>query len=231
MKVIMPVYNVDERFINLTDLAMLSLRPCDLTIVDNASTIGGGQLREWADTYVRNKTNLGYARAVNQGLKLCDKGELMAVANNDIRVSPGWDEVAKEILEDPLVVSVHFTMIPYEQPFNLGDKVWTTGKERWCTGSFFVMRNWELYDENFLNSYDDWDMHLRMYKAGLRTAYTNRAQYQHMNSFTQVIIPDRERVDGNNRNYFIMKHGDTPENIWTKLFPDQMAQDYQGGFE
>lgn len=227
----MPVFNVDEQFVNLTDLAIQSLRPCELIIVDNASTCGCGLLREWADTYIRNKTNLGYAKAVNQGLKLCEKGELVAIANNDIRVSSGWDTIAGEIMQNENIASVHFTMLPYDQPFSLGDKVWITGKERWCTGSFFVMRADWRFDEGYLNSYDDWDLHLRMYQAEYNTAYTNKAQYQHMNSFTQQIIPDREERDKKNRDYFVKKHGDTPENIWQKMFPVQMVQNYQQGFE
>lgn len=230
--VIMPVFNIDEQFVNLTDLAIQSIKPEPLVIVDNASTVGAGSLREWADIYIRNKTNLGYAKAVNQGLRLCSSDEFVCVANNDIRVSGGWEQVAFDIFrEDPLVASVHFKMIPYDEPFNFGDKIWKTGKERWCTGSFFVMRNSWSFDGEYLNSYDDWDLHLRMYRANYKTAYTNKAQYQHMNSFTQFIIPQREEIDKKNREYFIKKHGDTPENIWQKMFPDQMSQDYQGGFE
>ena len=231
MKVIMPVFNVDEQFVNLTDLAIQSLRPCEMVIVDNASTVGTGSLREWADVYVRNKNNIGYAKAVNQGLKLCNKGELLAIANNDIRVSPGWEKVAMEIMKDEKVASVHFTMLPYDQPFNLGDKVWITGKERWCTGSFFVIRNEWLFDEGYLNSYDDWDINFRKYQLGYKTAYTNKAQYQHMNSFTQQIMPEREAINEKNRQYFIKKHGSEPETLWQEMFPEQMAQDYQGGFE
>jgi GT2 family glycosyltransferase len=215
----------------MTENAIESIRPEHLIIIDNASPVGGGQLREWADTYVRNKENLGYAKAVNQGLKLSPTAELIAICNNDIRVSPDWEPIAKEIMKDLSIMSLHFTMLPYDQPFNLGDKIWKTGKERWCTGSFFVMRNSGLFDENFVNSYDDWDIHYRMYQKGFKTAYTNKVQYQHMNSFTQIMIPQREEQDKKNREYFIQKHGDTPENLWMKMFPDQMDQDYQGGFE
>jgi GT2 family glycosyltransferase len=227
MRVIMPVYNVDEQFINLTDLAIQSLGKVELIVVDNASPVGGGQLRGCADTYIRNKENLGYAKAVNQGLKLCETGEIVAVANNDIRVSPNWQEIALDILQDQKVGSVHFRMLRYDEPFILGTSVWPSGKERWCTGSFFVMRNKWLFDENFLNSYDDWDIHKRMYDEGYKTAYTNKAQYQHMDSFTQGIIPEREERDKKNREYFIKKHGDEPEKIWMDMFPDQMNQPYK----
>jgi len=231
MKAIIPCWLINEDLINLTKSAVNSLGEVELIVIDNGSPMGGGLLRELADVYIRNKENKGYAIAVNQGLKLCEKSETVAVVNNDTRVSEGWEKVATEILEDPLVMSVHFKMIPYDEPFNLGDKVWITGKERWCTNSFFVMRNSGLFDENLLNSYDDWDQHFRMYQKGFKTAYTNKAAYQHMDSFTQQFNPDRVEINKKNLEYFIKKHGDTPENLWQKMFPEQMSQDYRKGFE
>ena len=231
MKTIIPCWLITEQLKELTQNTVNSLGETELIIVDNGSPLGGGYLREIADVYIRNKENLGYAKAVNEGLRLCDQGELVAVANNDIRVSEGWQKIAEEIMQDPLVMSVHFKMIPYNEPFSLGDKVWITGKERWCTNSFFVMRNCGLFDENFLNSYDDWDLHYRMYQKGFKTAYTNKASYQHMDSFTQQFVPDRNENDIKNKEYFVKKHGDLPEKLWEKMFPLQMSEDYRGGFE
>lgn len=231
MKVIMPVWLINEDLVQLTKNAVGSLGKVELIIIDNASSMGGGLLREMADVYIRNKENLGYAKAVNQGLKLCEHAESVAIANNDIRVSPNWQEVSEEILKDPLVMSVHFKMVPYYAHYLTGDKTWITGKERWCTNSFFVMRNSGLFDENFFNSYDDWDLHARMYAKGFRTAYTNKAAYQHMDSSTQQFIPDRTENDKKNREYFIKKYGEEPEAMWARLFPDQMSQDYREGFE
>src|SRR5689334_15620135 len=87
--VIMPVWAIDDETMVLTKNAVDSLRvtPIRLIIIDNGSTVGGGLMRQWADVYVRNKENLGYAKAVNQGLMLC-RGKTVAIANNDIRVSP-----------------------------------------------------------------------------------------------------------------------------------------------
>jgi len=227
MKVIMPVFNVNEQFVNLTDLAIQSLGKCELILVDNGSTVGAGLLRDWADIYIRNKNNLGYAKAVNQGLKLCEKGELVAVANNDIKVSEGWEAIAEEIMQDKSIGSLHFTMLPYDEPFRLGDKVWITGKERWCTGSFFVMRNNWLFDENFLNSYDDWDLGFQIRTGGYKQAYTNRLQYQHMDSFTQQIMPDRAERDKKNAEYFKQKWGNYAEVLFEKEFPGELSKPWK----
>ena len=147
--VIMPVWIINEELRVLTMQAIQSLGKVNLIIVDNGSPLGGGYLRSVADIYIRNKENLGYAKAVNEGLKL-SKNEMKAVSNNDIRVSPNWQEVAMEVFEDDDVYSCHFRMTDYETPFTYGDQIFIGGRERWCTSSFFVIKSWkpQLYEKN-----------------------------------------------------------------------------------
>src|SRR3990167_1626078 len=226
--VIVPVWITDEETLALTEAAVASLVPHKrLIVIDNASTLGGGRLREMADVYIRNKENLGYAKAVNQGLKLA--GKIAAVANNDIRVSSNWWKTSQEILKDFLVGTIHFRMIPYDSPFNLGFETHKIGRERWCSGSFFVMRNEWAFDENFLNSYDDWDLQTEIRKDGSFTVYSNKAEYQHRDSHTQLKIVDETRVerDKKNREYFKSKHREYPEDMYWRLFPEQMSQPWK----
>lgn len=230
MKIIIPVWAIDAETINITEEAINSLQGNEIVIVDNGSTVGGGQLREWADLYIRNKTNLGYAKAVNQGLKLT--GFPVVVSNNDIRVSPNWSEVTEEILKDPDVGTVHYRMTLYDEPFKYGAHTWKTGRERWCTGSFFVINKEMYFDENFLNSYDDWDLQTRMRAEGYKTVYTTKASYQHFDSFTQKKIVNTEREERNQRNreYYKSKHKEYPEELYMRMFPEQFARDWRTGF-
>jgi len=228
---IMPVWIVNEELRVLTMQAIQSLGKVNLIIVDNASTLGGGYLRSVADIYIRNKENLGYARAVNQGLKL-SKNEVKAIANNDIRVSPNWQEVVKEVFADnDDVYSCHFRMTDYDTPFTYGDQIFIGGRERWCSSSFFVIRSWnpQHYDEEYLNSYDDWDYWKRIRESGWKQAYTNKAIYQHNHSFSQKLNPEREANDLRNKEYFKKKFGEYAEEDFAKQFPDQMAENYQEG--
>ena len=230
MRVIIPCWIINEGLVNLTENAVNSIRQAKDTkiiIVDNGSPLAGGLLRELADLYIRNKENLGYAKAVNQGLKMCDKGEPVVVANNDVRVPPQWQDVALEILKDKKICSVHYRMIAYDQPFNPGNETWATGKERWCTSSFFVVRNLQLYDENFFNSYDDWNYWKEFRMKGYTTAYTNKAEYQHMDSYTQQFIPQRGENDARNREYFKKKWGMYPEEDFEKSFPGQLSMPWR----
>lgn len=221
MKIIMPVWAIDDATINITENAIESLKGNEILIVDNGSTVGAGKLREMSDIYIRLKQNMGYAKAVNIGLKQCLM-ETVAIANNDIRVSPNWETVSKEIMDMDGVGSVHFRMIPYDQPFNPGTDVWTTGKERWCSSSFFVVRAVQLYDEGFLNSLDDLDYWRRFREKGFKTAYTNKAEYQHMDSFTQQKIEKRSENDMKNHEYYRHKYGETSDEWLMRMYPDQM---------
>jgi len=222
----MPVWSVDDATINITEATVDSLKGHELIIVDNGSTLGAGKLREWASVYIRNKDNFGYAYAVNMGLKLF-LGETVAVANNDIRVSPNWAEVANEVINMEGVGSVHFRMIPYNEPFSYGKDDWIKGKERWCSSSFFVLRNVQLFDDNFINSCEDWDFWYRFRRKGFNTAYTNRACYQHFDSFTQQRVLDRDKNDIKNREYYKFKHGYYPDEQFAKLYPTQMEEKWR----
>ena len=191
---------------------------------------GGGFLREKADIYVRNKENLGYAKAVNEGLKLA-RTKFIAVANNDVRVSSNWQAVAREILRTPKTYSCHFRMTDYEVPFEYGQKIAHEGMERWCTSSFFVISSNSpyLYDENFgIAGYEDYDYWWRVRKDGWKTAYTTKAVYQHHHSFTQNLLNQEERVrrDEKSREYFKQKWGEYPDELFKRTYPEQWAQNY-----
>lgn len=229
----MPCFNVNDELVALTKNAVESFGDVHLIVVDNASPVGGGYLRSIADVYVRNRENKGYAVAVNQGLDLA-KTKLVAVSNTDVRVSPNWQEVATQaFLHDVPIGSLYFRMTDYDVPFAYGKQLVFTGKERWCTGSFFVLdtATGVRFDETFFNSYCDWDFGMRIRARERATAYTDRACYQHRHSSTQVLIPEREENNRRNAEYFKAKWGKYAEELFAEQFPDQMAQDYASGFD
>ncbi len=81
----------------------------EVVVVDNASgdgTLEACQELARLDRRVRviaNRENLGFPRAVNQGVG-ASHGELLALLNNDVVVTPGWGEaLAVELLQHPEV--------------------------------------------------------------------------------------------------------------------------------
>jgi O-antigen biosynthesis protein len=99
--VIVPCYilpNKDAELLRFTQACFVSLRThcpdVELVVVDNGSPIGVDYLEEQADVYIRNEENLGYAPAVNQGLKAASSEWLIA-SNNDIVFIHDWVGTAK----------------------------------------------------------------------------------------------------------------------------------------
>jgi len=226
MKIVLPAWILNDSLMNLTETTVKSFRESgehEIIIIDNGSPLGGGLLRELADIYLKVKVNRGYSGAVNLGLRLCEHTETVCIANNDIRVPQQWATVAEDILKDETIGSVHYRMIPYDQPFNPGNETWSTGKERWCTSSFFVVRKLQLYDEGYKSGVEDWDYWKRMRDRGLTTAYTNKAEYQHLDSSTLKVSPSNNENQIHNVKYFISKWGKTPEEDFEERFPGMLA--------
>lgn len=230
----MPVHIPTDKHLELTKNAIASLGKIkELIIIDDCSPIGGGYLRSVADIYVRNKENIGYGRSVNRGLKLFT-GDYVAISNNDIRISPNWQEVVKEVFITETVYSCHFRMTGYDEPFEYGDKIAWTGKERWCHASFFVINPQKAlfyYDENYFNTFDDWDYWHTVRLAGFKQAYTDKAAFQHIDGATIPTLSGHDKRNKDNYEYFIEKWGDTPENLFSKDFPKQMLVNYWDGFK
>jgi GT2 family glycosyltransferase len=227
--VVIPCWILNEQILELTTNCIDSLGDVFLIIIDNASPMGGGYLREKADLYVRNKENLGFAKAMNQGIKLA-KTKYVALVSNDTRPSPNWQEVAREVLDKPDTFSCHFRMTNYDVPFVYGNETLYKGKERWCTAAFFVInKKYNLFfDEDYFNSFEDWDLAYRVTQRGWHTAYTNKACFQHHHSFTQKFVGFKGSDE--NRKIFIKKHGKDPDELLAELYPEQVKQDYYEGF-
>jgi GT2 family glycosyltransferase len=78
----------------------------EIIVVDNASTdMTPGYLERLADQsrrirYLQNDENVGFAVAVNQGLRAA-RGHLLVLLNNDTMVAPGWIDRLEGHLRDP----------------------------------------------------------------------------------------------------------------------------------
>lgn len=227
-------YDFNDELYELTKNACKTLKADECILIDNASTVGK---IEWGDKRIKNKNNLGYCRAVNQGFKE-STSELIAVCNNDIRVSPNWRVVAEEIFnEDSKVGTMHFKMIPYDEPFNLGYDIWITGKERWCHASFYVIRREAIPEGGYFEGYkeggyDDYDFFHRMRDInGWKQAYTNRAQFQHRDSSTYEALDERDNNraarDFRNRELYKKRFGEYPDTQFIVKYSEQMSIPYK----
>jgi GT2 family glycosyltransferase len=96
VSVIIPCYLLPDKegeLLTFTQDCINSLRTFssdfELILIDNGSPCGTDYLMSEADIYIRNRVNLGYGPAVNQGLKVA-RGEWLVVANNDLVFIHDW---------------------------------------------------------------------------------------------------------------------------------------------
>jgi len=74
----------------------------ELIFIDNGSTLAGtGTFFSQADIIVKNKHNLGFAPAINQGVYLA-RGEYIVAINNDVIVWPGWLDALINVFKQDL---------------------------------------------------------------------------------------------------------------------------------
>lgn len=77
----------------LASLERQVFKDFEVVLVDNGSTDGSVKYAKaefpWLDNVIENPSNLGFARACNQGIE-ASRGDLVALLNNDTEAEPSW---------------------------------------------------------------------------------------------------------------------------------------------
>ena len=141
----------------------------ELILVDNGSPIGGDYMRRVADICVRNSSNLGFALAVNQGLKLAH-GEWLVVMNDDVEVMPDWLETMRAAWGSRTgAVSSHLHDADPEHRAGRGHYDVPMGHmfgALWMTRRKVIEEVGYLDEEYGLGYYEDKDFWMRLLTAG-----------------------------------------------------------------
>jgi GT2 family glycosyltransferase len=211
-----PVVSILLVLFNQAELTYTCLRglrraldaPCELIIVDNASSDRTGELLDRIDgaTVVRNAENLHFLRGVNQGAELA-RGRHLLLLNNDTRLTAGSIAAAVERLESEADLgAVGGRIILLDGKLQeAGSIIWKNGhclgygrgRDPWaaefqfrrdvdyCSGAFLMLRR-DLFerlgrlDSTFEPAYyEETDLCMRIREAGLRIGYDPRIQLSH----------------------------------------------------
>lgn len=189
----------------------------ELILVDNGSEYGQDCIMANADIYVRNKQNLGYAPAVNQGFRLA-KGDYVAVMNDDIEVYRNWAEnlmlASKGGVSFPRPLPDH---LPISTP-QVGLASWENNtlpddKVEMGFGALYLASrkdflsiaypNGDLLDEGFkMGMFEDTDLWQRFNKAGLPLTYSGKTFVWHKGSATWDTLENKKELfEANERRY------------------------------
>ncbi len=105
LSIIIPVHNQMEYTQACIESIQANTMDYEIIVIDNGST-DGTQLISKAgdfgyDLYIRNEENLGFPKAVNQGIEAA-KGDVIAILNNDLVLTPQWLEILQGHLSNGL---------------------------------------------------------------------------------------------------------------------------------
>jgi GT2 family glycosyltransferase len=211
----------------------------EIIMIDNGSTLGDGEVTERNDTLytptayfnfanvlIRNKKNLGFAPACNQGFELA-RGDYIVCLNNDILVWPDWLKTLLNVFDQPLEPPVGIVMPALA--INLRDAREAIRLEKVDTkvnagkygrkaefGSLWVIKRETLdklkekdgyiFDENFkLGFGEDRDLWDRIRLLGLETYRCHDTRVFHQGNMSIGKVKDRRDYTSKNREYLEKK--------------------------
>jgi len=177
-------------------------------VVDNGSADDSADMaeREFGARVIRNRVNLGFCAANNQGIAEA-RGELIALLNNDAEAEPGWlAALAAAFDRAPDIGMAASKILDYDDPRRIdkaGHVIWPDGQNRgrgtgaidagqfdreeevlWPDGCAAMYRAAMLariggFDEDFFAYGDDAELGLRARIAGWRCLYVPSAVVRH----------------------------------------------------
>ena len=148
---------------------------------------------------VKNKTNLGYTKPVNQGIARSDS-ELFILINNDVRPHEGYISQSLPYFSDPDVFAVTFNEAESSWPdmcWSGGKMQFSQGKDKshpvlsaWASGGSAIFRRsiWNKLgglDEIYAPFYwEDIDVGFRAWKSGYKIIWEPKALVFHEHEST-----------------------------------------------
>lgn len=106
--IIIPTYNQEDSTIRCFDSISINTKDYEIIWIDNGSSFESHEkVKEFLDKknisykLIQNKENLGFVKAMNQGIKesLKNNCDFIAFMNNDVEVYFGWLDRLKKVLE------------------------------------------------------------------------------------------------------------------------------------
>lgn len=216
--IIMPVYWIHYPSWHFTGNAIGSIRehtdklktPYEIILVINGNkeaTIKMEDLKlTYADKVITNDENFGYAKAVNQGIRI-SQGEYIAVINNDVQVFEHWLEDMQEALKHAaLVMATPMYGMPFARAVEAKmlrditlektiEQTFSDFTDFSCaitTKKLFTELG--VFNEEFFMYCEDLDLIRRIQKDGRKAVSTKRVNTHHITSATASGVADTSDI-------------------------------------
>lgn len=215
-----------------------SASPKEVIVVDNGSTddsVTFLKVNHKKVKIVKNKKNLGFAAAANQGIKKASQN-WVAIINNDVTLDKNWIKSAKETINEckedkvgcicgtvlnktgKIVESKGFKYFIFGKAANIDNgkkyiKKQEDEKVVFGSNGAAVIYNKKalktagLFDHRFFAYLEDVDLSLRLQKFGFKTIYSTKLICFHLGGKTSDKMGNlREKKSFQNWFYIFLKH-------------------------
>lgn len=205
--------------------------PYRLIIIDNGSD---PETREYLDglkgekylglLLIHNEKNLGFVKAVNQGLRISD-AQYICIMNNDTIATDGWLEEMIEVMSsDPRIGILNPSSNTSNQSPDRGEPIddYASGLKRFklqvqelsvCRGFCMLMRREVLekvglFDESFnIGYFEETDYCKRARREGYMLSRAKASYVYHNESSTFRTLEEREKLFKDNEKLYFNKWG------------------------
>jgi acetyltransferase-like isoleucine patch superfamily enzyme len=106
ISIVIPVFNQHDMTQECLTAVLENTQGCEIILIDNGSNppikppfSGFTEIK-----VIRNEENLGFPKAVNQGIREA-KGDIIILLNNDVIVTPGWAYKLADKLNDVSIIA------------------------------------------------------------------------------------------------------------------------------
>lgn len=196
--------------------------PYRLIIVDNASDAATkeylyGLRDDPRITLIRNDRNLGFVKAVNQGMRLSDSPYL-CVMNNDTLPAPGWlNELVKFAETHPDVGIMNplcgspagYTLESYSEHIKSNSGKYMEMNQCFLFCALIkkeVVKKIGYLDESFgMGGYDDTDYSRRAHEVGYRCVSVHSSYVKHLDGTSFRALGNRDAINAANEKIYFKK--------------------------
>lgn len=246
ISIVIPNYNGSKVLVGcLNALTGQTETNFEIILVDNGSHDDSVTLT--AERYpdvkiIRNEKNLGFAAAINTGIRHA-QGEYVALLNNDVEAEPGWlSELKKALDADPMAFAagpklllnperhrinvVGIKLKRYFEAASIGAGQEDAGQFDQPGQVFGVSAGAALYrksvfedvgyfDEDFFAYLEDVDLSFRARLLGYRSHYVPTARAYHLKGWTtRKQMTNSFEIRQNSRNYLYVQYKNIPTGLW-----------------
>ena len=204
ISVVIPVYAYEKKHVFMTsrciDLAKSKTNILFETIIVET---GSSYFSEYADIYIYEKYRTTADISINRAFSCCRK-KYVILLTNDVLVSDGWIESLIEPFNkfhDCGVSTLASNQFGHKKENKIEEGIW---------GSVFMIPiKYANFDENYINSWEDSDLWMRIYTDGLKMYRNFNCVVEHTPG--QTVYNDKMTQDNweLNRKYFINKWGNS----------------------